>query len=138
MGAGRGAMEHFEGTPQPDNPSVAIAEEDPRLRRILRLNLEREGFRAVEVSSAAACQAVLQQGDVGLVIISAQLPGFDALQFSEWLRSEFPLRAIPVVILSFEPEDRLLTLPLRSAAFKRKPFDPSELVGQVSKLMKTA
>ncbi|GEM_PF-5201526 len=129
---------HFEEVATVRFPTVAIAEEDPRLRRIVRVNLEREGFKAIEASSVEACQDLLQQGDVGLVIISAQLPGFDAHSFSEWLRSEFPSKAVPVVLISFEPEDRVLAAPLRLAAFKRKPFDPSELVVQISQLMQTA
>ncbi|MGI5834986.1 MAG: response regulator [Chloroflexota bacterium] len=128
-------MEHFEKAQQSRNPAVAIAEEDPRLRRIIRLNLEREGIKAIEATSMADCQAYLHKGDAKLAIISAQLPGFDAAQFSRWLRSEFPNKPVPVVVLSFEPEDRLLTHPLRKAVFKQKPFDPADLVGQVSKLM---
>lgn len=108
------------------------------MRRIIRLNLEREGIKAIEASSMADCQAFLHHGDVRLVIISAQLPGFDATLFSQWLRSEFPINPVPVVILSFEPEDRLMTHPLRLAIFKRKPFDPGELVGQISKLLLSA
>lgn len=131
-------MEHFEKARQSRIPAVVIAEEDPRLRRIIRLNLEREGIKAIEAASIADCQTYLHHGDVRLVIISAQFPGFDAAQFSEWLRSEFPNKAVPVIMLSFEPEDRLLTYPLRKAIFKRKPFDPADLVSQVSKLMMTA
>ena len=129
-------MEHFEEASRPGPNSVLIAEEDPRLRRIIRLYLEREGFSAVEVCSMAECQALLRQSSVGLVIVSVQLPGFDAPRFSEWLRSEFPLKPVPVVLLSFEPEDRLLTQGLRLGAFRRKPFDPGELVSQATRLMR--
>ncbi len=128
-------MEHFEEASRPGPNSVVVAEEDPRLRRIIRLYLEREGFNAVEACSLADCQALLRGSNVGLVIVSVQLPGFDVLQFSEWLRSEFPHKPVPVVLLSFEPEDRLLTRGLRLGAFRQKPFDPGELVGQATRLM---
>ncbi len=131
-------MEHYDEAARRDDLKVLVAEEDARLRRIVCLNLEREGFATLEAASREACEAALCQGQVGLVIISSQLPGFDAHQFSAWLRAQSPLNPIPVVILSFEPEDRLLTLPLRLAAFRRKPFDPGELVGQVTRLMQTA
>lgn len=131
-------MEHFAGAPQREGLKVLVAEEDARLRRIVRLNLEREGFETMDATSLAECESVLEQGQVRLVIISSQLPGFDAQQFSQWLRSRFPFTPIPVVILSFEPEDRLLTLPLRIAAFRRKPFDPGDLASQVARLMQTA
>ncbi len=129
---------HTAGISEGVSLKVMVAEEDARLRRIVRWNLEREGFESVGASSLAECESWLREGDVALVIISSQLPGFDAEQFSRWLRSQFPDRAVPVVILSFEPEDRLLTLPLRRAAFRRKPFDPGDLVTQVGRLMQPA
>jgi DNA-binding response OmpR family regulator len=131
-------MTHFAGTAQSGSLKVMVAEEDARLRRIVRWNLQRDGFDSEEASTLAECEERLRQGDVSLVIISSQLPGFDAQQFSCWLRTQFPERAVPVVILSFEPEDRLLTLPLRLAAFRRKPFDPEDLVTQVGGLMRPA
>lgn len=131
-------MEHFEAAARRDGLKVLVAEEDARLRRIVRLNLEREGFESLEADSLSGCQSALLKGNVALVIISSQLPGFDAQGFSAWLRSQFPLNPIPVVILSFEPEDRLLTLPLRVATFRRKPFDPGELACQVTSLIQTA
>jgi two-component system, OmpR family, response regulator ResD len=116
-------------------PRVLVAEENERLRRIVRVNLERESLEALEVSSMAECQQRLMQGGVGLVLISPQLPGFEIQAFSDWLRETFPTAPIPVVILSFEPEDRLLTIPLRWAAFQHKPFDPGQLAGQLTKLI---
>jgi DNA-binding response OmpR family regulator len=116
-------------------PRVLVAEEYGRLRRIVRVNLERERFEALEASSMADCQERLMQGGVGLILISPQLPGFEIGAFSDWLRETFPADPIPVIILSFEPEDRLLTIPLRSAAFQQKPFDPSQLADQLTELM---
>jgi DNA-binding response OmpR family regulator len=131
-------MEQFDGAARHDGLKVLVAEEDARLRRIVRLNLEREGFATLEAASLSECESALRQCPVGLVIISSQLPGFDGRRFSEWLRAQSPLNPIPVVVLSFEPEDRVLTFPLRVAAFRQKPFDPDDLVGQVSSLMRTA
>lgn len=131
-------MEHFAAKAVQQPLKVVIAEEDARLRRIIRLNLERNGFQALEAASLKECQAHLRERLADLAIVSSHLPDFDALQFSQWLRSNFPLAPIPVLILSFEPEDRLLTLPLRVAAFRRKPFDPGELVAQVVRLLRSA
>lgn len=124
--------------PQRGSSKVLIGEGDARLRRILRLNLERKGLETIEGSTLPECEARLQQGDVGLAIISSQLPGFDPQQFPTWLRSRFPQQALPVVILSFEAEDRLLAGRLRLATFKRKPFDPEELVDDVTRLMRAS
>lgn len=131
-------MEQHDRAARREGLKVLVAEEDARLRRIVCLNLERAGFAAVEAASLQECESALTGNDIGLVIISPQLPGFDGQQFSEWMREHFPQEPIPVVILSFEPEDRVLTSPLRAAAFRRKPFDPSDLVGQVGSLMRTA
>lgn len=119
-------------------PRVLVAEENARLRRIVCLNLNRAGLKTAEVASLAACQVSLLGGDFGLVIISADLPGFEIERFSQWLRDAFPDSPVPVVILSFEPEHRLLTLPLRVAAFQQKPFDPGKLADELTSLMQTA
>ena len=120
------AVERFATMPHRGSLKVLVAEEDARLRRIVRLNLQQEGLEVVEASSIRECQARLHEG------------GFDAQSLSAWLRSESPGRAMPVVILSFDAEDRLLTLPLRLAVFRQKPFDPGDLVSQVEGLMRTA
>ena len=121
-----------------ERPRVLVAEEDPRFRRIVRLGLEREGLEAIEAASVAECQARLREGRVGVMIISSRLPDFDAQRLSAWLRCQFPTRAVPIIILSFDPEDRLLTQPLQLADFRRKPLDPAELASQVTRLMPTA
>lgn len=138
VAGGSQAVERFATMPHRGSLKVLVAEEDARLRRIVRLNLQQEGLEAVEASSIRECQARLHEGGVGAMIISSHLPGFDAQSLSAWLRSESPGRAMPVVILSFDAEDRLLTLPLRLAAFRQKPFDPGDLVSQVEGLMRTA
>jgi DNA-binding response OmpR family regulator len=116
-------------------PTVLVAEENERLRRIVRVNLEHENLVALEAASMAECQARISHGKVGLVLISPQLPDFDIAAFSTWLRETFPTDPIPVVILSFEPEDRIMTVSLRTAAFQQKPFDPTQLAGDLTKLM---
>jgi DNA-binding response OmpR family regulator len=131
-------MKQLNTTPANVYPTVLIAEEDSRLRRIVRLNLERGGFSTTEAASLQECESALQKYPVGLVIVSSQLPDFDGPHFTQWLRSHFPHEPVPVVLVSFEPEDRLYTLPLRLATFRRKPFDPEELVDQVSRLLHTA
>ncbi|HEX2987479.1 MAG TPA: response regulator [Chloroflexota bacterium] len=123
---------------QDSSPKVLIAEEDDRLRRIVRLNLEQGGFSTTEAASLQECELAIQRDHVALVIVSSQLPDFDGPHFTQWLRSHFPLDPVPVVLVSFEPEDRLYTVPLKQAAFERKPFDPEELVDQVTRLLHTA
>ena len=125
-------------TQQGETLPVLIAEENARLRRIVCLNLEREGLRTLEASSLLECQARLVESEVGLIMVSSELPGFEIASFSRRLRERFPDRPIPVFILSFEPEDRLLTIPLRAGFFQQKPFDPGMLADQVTRLMQTA
>ncbi len=114
--------------------SVLIADDDPLVRRVLRLALQSQGYRVVE---AADMRGVLEHAreHPDLVVLDVNMPGGTLSETLGGLRQE---RAdVPILVLSGEsvaPDD----LPVDHADFARKPIELDDLLSRVRRLLHPA
>ena len=81
--------------------TVMIAVHDPNIRYLLQRYAEESGFQTVSATRGRDQLATLiQQPDLALVILDAELPGISGQRTSHRLKAEAALRNIPVVIYS--------------------------------------
>lgn len=71
-------------------PIVLVADDDPALRMLCRVNLELEGYEVVEASSAAEVEAALAASDVALVLLDVHLGHDDGIALAAALRDRHP------------------------------------------------
>lgn len=111
-------------------PLILIVDDEPRIRRLVRLALEREGWRVVEAGSGA--EAVLRARDSApaCVLLDIVLPDLDGFQVVAQIR-EFS--AVPVIFLTGRgaEDDRVQGLDLGADDYVTKPFGVRELVARV-------
>ena len=109
---------------------ILVVDDEPQIRRFLRLGLEGHGYAVLEAASAqAALQvAVAQQPD--LVVLDLGLPdreGFDVLSaLREWTR-------IPVFVLSVRSREaeKIRAFELGADDYVVKPFGMPELLARI-------
>lgn len=70
--------------------AVVVADDDPALRLLCRVNLEHEGYRVLEAESAVELELVLGQEDVGLVLLDVHLGSDDGIAVAKMLRERYP------------------------------------------------
>jgi DNA-binding response OmpR family regulator len=121
---------------------VLVVDDDEAVRAVVRLALERDGFRVSDEADGPHALAALDSvDDLGgapdLMILDVNLPagsGFDVLTA---IRS---VRPIPVILLTgrHAETDRVLGLELGADDYVVKPFSPRELVSRVRAVLRRA
>jgi DNA-binding response OmpR family regulator len=115
--------------------AILVVDDDPRMLRLLRLNLERAGYRvATEGDGVAALDRVaLERPD--LILLDVMMPAMDGFTFLARLR-EFS--AIPVILLTAKGEerDKVQGLDLGADDYLTKPFGPAELLARVRAVLR--
>ncbi|HSJ96452.1 MAG TPA: ATP-binding protein, partial [Myxococcota bacterium] len=110
---------------------VLLAEDEPALRRLARLTLERRGYRVLEAEDGDAAVALFErhQSDVGLAVLDVSMPRRNGLDALEAMRALAPdLRAVLMT-------GRLEASPggewPEQVRVLAKPFGPEELADHV-------
>jgi two-component system KDP operon response regulator KdpE len=110
--------------------SILLIEDEPQMRRFLRVTLQTHGYRLIEASTG---QEGLMEGTTrnpDLVLLDLGLPDMDGLEivqrFREW--SE-----VPVIIISAreQEEDKIKALDAGANDYLTKPFGAGELLARI-------
>ena len=114
---------------------VLVCDDTMSIRRLLRINLELEGFEVIEACDGAAALLVLQGLDgsgrlPGAIVLDAQMSPRDGWWALERIRSMPSLDGIPIVmataIRAFDDPSAMRTRGIDACV--QKPFDPDVLV----------
>lgn len=115
---------------------ILIADDEPEIRDLLHLYLEKDGYEVVEAADGAQALSVLQDaallGDcIDLVILDIMMPGIDGYRVLRNIREN---NNIPVIMLSAKSgdADKILGLDLGADDYITKPFQPLEAVARVN------
>ena len=112
-------------------PSVLIVDDEPLIRGLIRVHLEREGFLCCEAGDGTAALSYLSANRVDMVILDIMMPFMDGMTCLRQMR----LQKIdtPVIMLTARGEeyDRVAGLESGADDYIVKPFSPRELVARV-------
>ncbi len=114
---------------------VLIAEDEERLRKIIRTYLQRDGYEVIEAKNGQEAIDLLDENVVDLVILDVMMPEVDGWSVLRHLRNESDL---PVIMLTArgDEEDKLFGFELGAEDYMTKPFSPRELMARVRVVMK--
>ena len=79
-------------------PTVLIVEDEPKMLRLLELNLSDEGYTTRSAASAEAALSLLRQESVDMVLTDLRLPGMGGLEFLQ--AAKRVNAALPVVVMT--------------------------------------
>ena len=114
---------------------ILVVEDEPQLRDLLRLYLEREGHRVTDAGDGVAALAAYDADGADLVILDLMLPGMSGEAVLEALRDAGD---VPVLITSAKRSDAERIAGLRAGAddYLAKPFNPHELTARVAAVLR--
>jgi two-component system KDP operon response regulator KdpE len=114
---------------------ILVVDDEPRMIHFIRLNLEHDGFDAVEASSGTQALGQLRDRLPDLVLLDVMMPDLDGFETLRLLR-EFS--TVPVIMLTAkgDEEDRVRGLELGADDYVTKPFSPRELVSRVRAVLR--
>ena len=93
---------------------ILIVEDENDLIKLLKYNLEKEGFRVSYATDGSVALAEVRRDPPDLVILDLMLPGLDGLEVCRQLRRNERFARTPVLMLSARGEeaDRVVGLEL--------------------------
>ncbi|HZT07837.1 MAG TPA: response regulator transcription factor [Chloroflexota bacterium] len=116
---------------------IAIADDDPKMIRLLRKNLEQAGHRVVSASDGPGAIDLVETQQPDLLVLDVVMPGMDGCEVLTRLR-EFTW--LPVVILSGKDDEADIVRGLEAGAddYVTKPFAPREFLARVNAVLRRA
>ena len=117
----------------PSGP-ILVVDDDPKIVRLVRTYLEREGFRVVEAADGRSALAAIALEAPALVVLDVMLPQVDGLVV---LRAVRRTGRTPLIVLSARgtTADRIAGLAEGADDYVPKPFSPAELVLRVRRIL---
>ncbi|HSB90107.1 MAG TPA: response regulator transcription factor [Anaerolineales bacterium] len=114
---------------------ILVVDDEPRMIRFIRLNLEHDGFDVVEATSGTQALAQLRDRLPDLVLLDVMMPDLDGFETLRLLRE---ISSVPVIMLTAkgEEDDRVRGLELGADDYITKPFSPRELVSRVRAVLR--
>jgi CheY-like chemotaxis protein len=116
-----------------DDAVVLIVDDDPAIRDVLCLYLEREGFLVVTAADGAEGLACVRRHRPDVVLLDLAMPGVDGAEALRAIRTDPDLATTPVVILtaSDETDTVLRVLRYEVDGYLTKPAEVSGVVSKV-------
>ncbi len=110
--------------------NILIVEDDPNIRKLVRVNLVKRGYSVSEAGDSHQAIALFQENPVDLVLLDLMLPGLSGVDICTWIRARSD---VPIIILSARLEEDLKVAALDAGAadYVTKPFGSEELLARV-------
>jgi two-component system, OmpR family, KDP operon response regulator KdpE len=116
--------------------SVLIVDDDPKIRKLLSVNLVKRNFAVHEASSGDQAIAWLEQTVPDLAILDLVMPGISGNDVCVWMREQG--LAIPIIVLSAYDEEELKVRALDAGAddYITKPFKAEEFLARIRAILR--
>jgi two-component system KDP operon response regulator KdpE len=113
-----------------DKELILLIEDEPQMRRFLRITLQTQGYRLAEAATGSdgLAQAAARNPDV--VLLDLGLPDIDGLEVTTRLRE---WTATPIIVISAreQEQDKVKALDAGADDYLTKPFSAGELMARI-------
>ena len=119
-----------------DSIKILIADDEPRMRKLVRDFLVRSNFTVIEAANGEeALDKFVSDKDIALIILDIMMPKMDGWECCREIRK---LSRIPIIMLTAKSEekDELLGFELGVDEYITKPFSPKILVARVEAILR--
>ena len=119
------------------SPLILVVDDEPRMVRFIRMNLELEGYRVIEASNGLGALEQVRDRIPDLVVLDVMMPELDGFEALELLRE---ISTVPVIMLTVKSDEDAKIHGLRLGAddYVTKPFSPRELTSRINAVLRRA
>jgi DNA-binding response OmpR family regulator len=116
-------------------PLILVVDDEPKVARLARDYLEKNGFRVVTAADGPTALAAARRDKPDLVVLDLMLPGLDGREVCRRLRRE---SGVPIIMLTALSEeiDQVTGLEIGADDYITKPFSVRALVARVRALLR--
>lgn len=114
---------------------ILVVEDEKDLVKLLKYNLEKEGYRVSVANNGEAGLAAFQKEKPDLVLLDVMLPKLDGFEFCRAVRKD---SKTPIIMLTakIEEMDKVLGLELGADDYVTKPFSVRELLARIKAILR--
>lgn len=112
---------------------ILVADDDPDLREIIKLTLQREGYDVIEAADGEQAVARAIDSAPSLILLDMMMPGTDGFDACRRIKSDRRTFGVPVIFITGQGDyrARVKSLQLGAEDYLDKPFDPRDLSRRV-------
>jgi len=117
---------------------ILSVEDEPAIRDMIRVSLERHGLSVHGVSTTAQARTLMAGQPIDLAVVDWMLPSGSGLEFVRAIRKDPLYTSLPVIMLTARTEEHDITAGLDAGAddYITKPFSPRELHSRIKALLR--
>jgi len=117
---------------------ILIVEDEKNLAKLIRYNMEREGYECYMAKSGEEAIGLLNKHAVDMILLDIMLPGMDGFEVCRKIKQSDKLSNIPIIMVTAKGAevDRVVGLELGADDYVVKPFSPRELSLRVKTILK--
>lgn len=113
-----------------DKPQILLIEDEPQMRRFLRVTLQSQGYRLIEAETGEDGLTQVASRKPAVILLDLGLPDMDGLEVTEKLRE---WTSTPIIVISAREQERDKVRALDAGAddYLTKPFGADELLARI-------
>jgi two-component system KDP operon response regulator KdpE len=118
-----------------DAKLILVVDDEPRMRRFMRMNLDLEGYRVIEANNGMEAVDRVREDLPDLVLLDVMMPEMDGFEALRLIRKT---SSVPIIMLTVkgDEEDRVRGLELGADDYVTKPFSPRELASRIKAVLR--
>jgi len=109
---------------------ILVVDDDPQIRRVMRVTLIAQGFEVRDARSAEQAFELLEKEKFDLILLDINLPGAKGLEVCRSVRSTSDAAVIMLTVRDTE-EDKIEALDAGADDFVTKPYSTPELLARI-------
>ncbi|RBP03420.1 response regulator transcription factor [Rossellomorea aquimaris] len=115
--------------------SILVVDDDPHLRKLIRVHLEQNGYLVTEAEDGDAASVILEAQSMDLAIVDLMMPNKDGFQLAKEIREDYD---IPIIILTAKDSltDKAKGYEAGTDDYMVKPFEKEELLYRVQAILR--
>jgi DNA-binding response OmpR family regulator len=116
-------------TPESGKKRVLVAEDEPNIQKLVRLQLERAGCEVLIANDGQEALEIVRTQRLDLAIIDVMMPYVDGLSVVREIRSSPERDHLPVVLLTVKAQEKEVWEGYDAGAdlYLTKPFEPGDV-----------
>lgn len=124
---------------QSGNGRVLVVDDEPDVRKIVRMTLEKAGYQVLEAEDGKTAIETINSGDnrlmLDVLITDIRMPAINGLEAIAYFRKEYP--RVPIIVLTGFPDIQMATTLMEQGVVEYlvKPVEGQRLKAAVAKAM---
>jgi two-component system KDP operon response regulator KdpE len=109
---------------------ILVVDDDPQIRRVMRVTLTGQGYEVDDVRSGDAALEKLRDARFDLVLLDVNMPGMSGLEVCREIRSQSEISIIMLTVRDSE-DDKVAALDAGADDYVTKPYNAPELLARI-------